>query len=471
MNPLDLAFRPALEQARMIRQAEISPLELTQLYLERIQQFDSTLGSYFTVVAEQALEDAKLKTERLFDGERENLPPFYGVPIGIKDLNSVANIRCTYGCKALMDNIATFDDGVTQKIRQAGFVILGKTAAPEFGSVPYTESAGFPPTRNPWNLDYTAGGSSGGAAAAVAAGLSPIAQGSDGGGSIRGPANCCGLVGIKPARGRVSSAPVGDRLSGIATNGPIARTVTDAAALLDVMSGYITGDPYWLPDPKPTFLETAQQAAQGVSPLRIAFSTTIPPVTETIDPLCQQAVMDTVALLQDLGHTLEPASPNYEGLIEPFTVVFRSAFSASELPREALTPINRWFISFADSSGDYHKAAWVMQAIARRIVAFFDQYDALLLPVYLHPPIRIGEWADLEPEALIQHITNWIAPCPPFNATGQPAIAIPTGFSPNGLPLGVQIVGRPAADATVIALSAQIEAARPWSHHRPPFVC
>ncbi|MGB3757618.1 MAG: amidase, partial [Rivularia sp. (in: cyanobacteria)] len=251
MNPVDLAFAPALKQSELIRRKEVSPLELVELYLERIQQFNSKLGSYFTVTAEQAIDDAKSKTEML--AQTQELPLFFGVPISIKDLNPVAGIPCSYGNAALLGNVPDYDDGVVAKIKQAGFIILGKTASSELGSFPYTEANGFPPTRNPWNLEYTSGGSSGGAASALAAGLCSIAQGSDGGGSIRGPAACCGLVGIKPSRGRVTHAPVGDRLNGIATNGPIARTVADAAALLDAMSGYVSGDSYWLPEPEKTF--------------------------------------------------------------------------------------------------------------------------------------------------------------------------------------------------------------------------
>ncbi len=240
MNSVDLAFTSALEQAQLIGNKEISPLELTQLYLDRIEQLDSSLNSFFTVMAEQAIADAKVKTEQLSNGNE--LPPFFGVPIAIKDFCPVEGVPCSYGVHLLRNRIATEDGGLVKKIRQAGFIILGKTATSEIGSAPYTEPKGFPPTRNPWNLDYTPGGSRGGSAAAVAAGLCAVAQGSDGGGSIRIPAACCGLVGIKPSRGRVSSAPFGEKLSGLVAEGTLARTVADAAALLDVMAGYILGD-------------------------------------------------------------------------------------------------------------------------------------------------------------------------------------------------------------------------------------
>lgn len=465
MNQIDLAFTPALEQARLIRNRNISPLELVQLYLQRIQGLDTQLGSYFTVMAESALADAKAKTEILAKGDTSQLPLLFGIPISIKDLTCIAGVRCTYGTPALMNNQATYDDGVVTRIKQAGMIILGKTATSELGSLPYTEPAGFPPTRNPWNLDYTPGGSSGGAAAAVAAGLCSLAQGSDGGGSIRGPASCCGLVGIKPARGRVSNAPVGDRLNGIAAIGPLARTVADAAILLDVMSGYVTGDPYWLPDPENSFLAATMQKP---SPLRIAFSTSLPPIGEA-DTVCQQAVLDTVKLLEELGHRVQPGCPNFTGLIEPFTKVWQAGVAYAGIPKAALQPMNQWLLEQTSSAGEYLQAVSQMQAIARQIIAFFDSIDVLVLPTYLHPTIRIGEWVDLTPEETLQKIISWVAPCPPFNATGQPVIAIPTNFDVNNLPVGVQLIGRPASEATIIALAAQLEAANPWRDRRPTF--
>lgn len=468
MNQVDLAFTSALEQAQLIRQRVLSPLELVELYLERIQRLDGQLGSYFTVTAEMALAEAKAKTEQLAQiKDNSELPPFFGVPITIKDLNPVEGIRCTYGTPVLMDKIAAYTDGVVMRIRHAGFTILGKTATSELGSLPYIDQPGFPPTRNPWNLDYTAGGSSGGAAAAIAAGLTPLAQGSDGGGSVRGPAFCCGLVGIKPSRGRISYAPVGDYQSGIATNGPLARTVADAAALLDVMSGYITGDPYWLPDPETSFLDATRQAP---TQLRIGFSTSIQPVGEAADS-CQQSVRETVQLLEGLGHSIvESGFPDCTALIEPFKTVWQAGIAAAGIPKEVLTPMNRWIAEQSGSAGEYLQAVHQLQFFARQIVGFLEAFDVVVLPTYMHPQIRVGEWADLSPQETLQKITAWIAPCPPFNASGLPAIAIPTGFdNSTGLPVGVQLVGRPAAEATLIALAAQIEAAKPWSQHRPAF--
>lgn len=465
MNPVDLAFAPALLQAKLIRTGEVSPLELVELYLKRIERLNPQLGCYFTVIGEQALSEAKAKTEQLAKTpDKSQLPPFFGIPIAIKDLNSVAGIPITYGTPVFKDKIATYDDGVVMRIKQAGFTILGKTATSEWGSLPYTEPPGFPPARNPWNLDYTPGGSSGGAAAAVAAGLTPIAQGSDAGGSVRGPAFCCGLVGIKPSRGRITYAPVGDYQNGIASNGVLARTVADAAALLDVMSGYVTGDPYWLPTPPISFLQATRQAPTR---LRIAFSTAMQPVGEASD-ICRQSVLETLQRLEKLGHFVEPGCPDCSDLIEPFQKIWQAGIAATGMPQEALSPMNRWIAQQSGSAGEYLQAVTQMQILARRIVMFFEAYDVLVLPTYLHGPVRVGEWADLSPEETLQKIINWIAPCPPFNASGLPAIAIPTGFDPvTGLPVGVQLVGRPAAETTILALAAQLEADKSWSDRRP----
>ncbi|MGC9524619.1 MAG: amidase [Limnospira sp.] len=463
MNPNDLAFAPALAQAQLIRKGEISPLELVKLYLDRIERLNPQLGCYFTVMAESAIAQARKDTEALTQSPAE-VPPFLGVPISIKDLNPVAGVPCSYGSRVLKDRVASDDDGVVARIREAGFIILGKTATPELGSLPYTESEGFPPARNPWNPEYTPGGSSGGAAAAVAGGLCAIAQGSDGGGSIRGPAFCCGAIGLKPSRGRVSNAPVGDHQSGISTNGPIARTVADAAALLDVMSGYITGDPYWLPNPEHSFLSATRRPPRR---LRIAVSTEIPPVGVASVP-CAEAVTETARHLEHLGHIVEPACPDFGDLIEPFIEVWKAGAGVAEIPKQYLNPMNRWLAEESGSAAQYLRAVSKMQVVSRQIVGFFDRFDILLLPTYMHPTIRVGEYANLTPEQTLQQMINWIAPCPPFNATGQPAIALPTGFDPHGLPVGVQLVGKPADESTLISLAAQLEAGVGWLHLHPP---
>jgi amidase len=272
-------------------------------------------------------------------------------------------------------------------------------------------------------------------------------------------------VGIKPTRGRVSHAPVGDYQSGISANGALARTVADAAALLDVMSGYITGDPYWLPNPEPSFLEATRQPISG---LRIAFAFTVSPFPEASED-CRQVVLETAQRLEALGHLVEPTCLEVQGLIEPFKRVWQAGVGAAGIPLEALSPLNRWIGEQAGTAGQYLQAVQQMQILARQIVAFCDRVDVLLLPVYLHPTIRLGEWVDLSPEDTLERIINWVAPCPPFNASGLPALTLPVGFDARGLPLGVQLVGRPAAEATLLSLAAQLEAAHPWHQHRPAF--
>lgn len=469
MNQTELAFAPALTQAQLIRDRVISPLELTQLYLDRISQFDAELGSYYHVATETALADAQAKTEQLTKiSDIQELPPFFGVPIPVKDLYPVLGMPCSYGVAALKEQLASYDDGIVYRLKAAGFTILGKTAASQLGALPYTEPEGFNPTRNPWNLDYTSGGSSGGAASAVAAGLCAIAHGSDGGGSVRGPAACCGLVGIKPSRGRVSNAPVGDYQNGIATHGVLARTVADAAALLQVMSGYNLGDPYWLPQPEISFSQAAETTP---SPLKIGLITEITPIGKA-DPVYEQVLRDQAEQLSSLGHIITEIIPDLTGLIKPFVRVWSAGVAANTIPNSVLSPLNQWLRTQSGTAGEYLQAVMQMQIVSRQIVSLLTNIDVLLLPVYMHPPIKVGAWSQLTYEATLEKIINWVAPCPPANAAGLPAIALPTAsFDGHGLPISIQLIGKPAAETTLISLAAQMEVLNPWLKQRPPFAC
>lgn len=470
MNLMDLAFAPALTQAKLIQAGELSPLELTQLYLERIQHYDPQINSYVLVLADYALADAATKTEQLgqwlsrVGRETDKLPPFWGVPISIKDLCPVEGFPCSYGIHLLRDRIATETAGVVQLLQQAGFVLLGKTATSELGLTPYTEPRGFLPTRNPWNLDYTSGGSSGGAAAALAAGLCPVAHASDGGGSIRGPAFCCGLVGLKPSRGRVSNAPMVDKLLGLATEGALARTVADAAALLDVVSGSVAGESLRLSAPELSFLAMTERSPK---PLRIALTTAFPPIS-TLDPACESAVTETAHLLETMGHTVEQFEYDFAPLIEPIVQIFQSGIDMG-VPGLLMSRFNRWMLRKGRkrTGGELIRTLMQLQGVARKLTAQLAPYDVWLTPTYMHPTIRVGEWARLRPDQILDQIIRWIAPCPPINATGQPAIALPTGFDANGLPLGIQLVGRPADEATIISLASELERAGLWTHARP----
>jgi amidase len=272
----DLLFQSALEQLASLQRGDLSPLELTQAYLQRIEQVDGALGSYWTVLRESALDQAAQITEQWLRNDPGDRPPLLGLPVSIKDLHALQGAPASLGVAALRQRLVDYDDGAIARLRAAGCVFLGKTATSQLGTQPITEVPGFAPTRNPWDLSRTAGGSSGGAAAALAAGLCAAAHGSDGGGSIRGPAFCCGLVGLKAARGRISNAPLGEAFGGLATHGMLSRTVADAALFLDVLSGYLPGDPYTLPRPEVSFLQQVQTAAQ-LKPQRIAWVRAIAP--------------------------------------------------------------------------------------------------------------------------------------------------------------------------------------------------
>lgn len=461
MNPTDLAFTSALEQARLIREKIISPLELTQISLDRIEAHNPTLGAFFHIAAEAALNDASQKTEALT--HLQTFPPFYGVPTAIKDLNPVAEMPCSYGIKYAKNRIADRDDHVTQRIKAAGFTLLGKTATSQLGSLPYVEPSGFAPVRNPWNLDYLAGGSSGGAAAAVASGMCAIAQGSDGAGSIRIPAACCGLVGLKPARGRVSNAPVDEYFSGCVVNGSMARTVADVAAFLDAIAGYELGDAYWLDHPKTSFLELSKQIP---TQLKIGFATHIPNIGEC-DIETKAAILKTAKTLESLGHSVESVDFgdfDFSDLIEPFFIAWQTQTDVG-IPGPLLDRINRelWFRAQFYRAGKYIKARQKLYQFGRRVVTLFQPYDVVLLPTLMTPAIKVGEFKRLGLNSLLDRVTQWFAPCPAFNVSGQPAMALPCGISQSGIPLSIQLVGRPADEKTILQLATQLEIAQPFT--------
>jgi amidase len=460
MSSTDLAFTPAIEQARLIRSRQISPLELTQLYPDRIARYDAQVGSFFYVAAEQAIADAKAKTAQLLTQDPAMLPAFFGVPVGIKDLNPVAGMPCSYGVKIIRNRPGDPDDALVTKMKQAGFVILGKTATSQLGGLPYTEPPGFAPTRSPWNLDYNAGGSSGGGAAAVAAGLSAIAAGSDAGGSARIPAACCGLVGLKPSRGRISQAPGGELFGGFLVTGQMGRSVTDVAALLDAISGYIPGDPYWLPPPELPFVQVAQTEL-GRS-LKIGLLTEIPPTgpadAETIAQL--EAV---AAKLETLGHVIIPVDPqgfDAGAMVEPFRLIWQTQMDAG-IPGIFLEKMNRrlWLQAQFTKASRYPKAQQILHMLGRRIVRSCQPYDCILMPTVMGMQPQIGEWRSLSAARLFERIIHWIAPCPIANVSGQPAIALPVGVRSNGLPRSVQLMGLPAQDGVLLQVAGQMERA------------
>jgi amidase len=451
-------FLTATEQADLVRRAEVTPVELVEVYLERIERLDPELNAYVTVCGDEAREAA---SGALPDG------PFRGVPLPIKDLNETAGVRTTFSSRAFADYVPDFDGAVVRRLKEAGFVLLGKTNTPELGLTAVTESELNGPCRNPWDVTRTPGGSSGGAAAAVAAGLAPAAQGSDGGGSIRIPASCCGLFGIKPARGRVSPAPYGG-LEGFSTSGPIARSVLDAAALLDVLAGYETGDPYWAPPPERPFTEEL-----GADPgcLRVAL-TTMPPIEAPVAPECASAAGDAGRLLEELGHSVDEATPRWQDaeLMGLFMKVWAVIPALYQRPVELFEPETRALIEAAAhlNAVDYVLATARLRELSRQIVAFFDDFDLLLTPTLAQPPVPIGALEDEDPWVQFANAGRFTPFTQVANITGLPAVSLPLSWSDDGLPIGVQLVGRPAAEATLIRVSAQLEQARPWRDRRPP---
>ncbi len=471
MPDSDLMYEGAVQLAARVRAGEVSARELVEISLERIEERNPELNAFVQVDAEGALASADL----VRPGDER---PFAGVPVAIKNNRPVKGLRLTYGCSLMAGHVADYDHNVSRRLRDAGFIIVGTTTLPEYGILPTTEARVFGPTRNPWDPSVTPGGSSGGAAAAVAAGMVPVAHGNDGGGSVRIPAACCGLVGLKPSRGRISAAPeLGDSSLGI--DGMLTRTVGDTAAILDVLAGYEPGDATWAPPPAEAF---AAAAERGPGRLRIAMTTTSPIAQAPVDPVCAAAVADAAELLRSLGHEVVDVVPPWQqdGLGELFGAVFASqiALSIAYSGRVAgrvpvagdMEPMSWAIFSMISKMGaiDVLAANVQLQAFARRLVAFLAPYDALLTPSLAQRPLPIGtlDTAAPEPMATFTQSGLFTPFTPVVNATGQPAISLPLYQGRDGLPLGVQLVGRPAGEEALLSLAAQIERALPWEGRR-----
>jgi amidase len=406
------------------------------------------------------------------------------VPTAIKNNRPVSGLRLTYGCSPMKDFRVEHDHNVTRRLKRAGFIVVGSTTLPEYGILPTSEARLFGPTRNPWDLERTPGGSSGGAAAAVASGMLPVAHGNDGGGSIRIPAACCGLVGLKPQRGRISAAPeLGESSLGI--DGMLTRTVADTAAILDVLAGYETGDATWAPPPAESFAAAAAAMTEGPGgrPLRIA-TTTLPPIPDAvIDPVAAEAVSEAAELLRALGHEVEEVQPPWQidGVRELFGAVFCThiglsiAFSGivagRELTAEDMEPMSWAIFSMVRklNAVDGFGASVRLQAFTRQLVEFLEPYDALLTPALAERPLELGTLDPAAPNPMdtFNRSSLFTPFTPVFNASGQPGISLPLFQGEDGLPLAVQLVGRPAGEGALLALAAQLEAARPWAARRP----
>jgi amidase len=469
--PDELMFRPAAELARLVRVGELSARELVADSLRRIDELDPRLGAFVQVDHDGALASAAAIGPR-------DPRPFAGVPIAIKNNRATSGLRLTNGCSLMRDFVAPYDHGVVARLRAAGFVIVGTTKLPEYGILPVTEPRAQGPARNPWDPARTPGGSSGGAAAAVASGMVPLAHGNDGGGSLRIPAACCGLVGLKAQRHRVSTAPdLG--ASALVIDGVLTRTVAETAALLDLLAGYVTGDAAWIPPPSEPFATTAAREPRG---LRIA-CTTLPPIPDVpVDPLCAAAVERAAALAEGLGHHVERFDPPWQDgemvarFLDYFAVQIALGirFSAinvgrSEPAQEDVEPMSWaiWERSRHIDAVDFQMLTVQLQARMRPLLAALEPYDALITPALAARPLPIGA-LDTALGLETYHRSGAFTPFTAiFNLSGQPAVSLPLFDGPDGLPLGVQLAGRPMEEGRLLALAAALEHAAPRRTARP----
>ena len=465
----DLHDLDATDQAGLLRDRTVSSVELVQHHLDRIEQHGAGLGAFVTVTGEDALRRAAAADAALAAG---SAPAFTGVPTAIKDLTMTAGVPTSMGSAAMAGTVPSTNAYLVDLVQRAGFISLGKTNTPEFGLSSYTDNDVVGPARTPWDTTRNAGGSSGGAAAAVAARLVPLAQGSDGGGSIRIPASSCGVFGFKPSRGRVSVGPSGSDWSGLAVDGPLSRTVRDAAALLDVLAHPMPGDLRPLPDPETSFV---RRAAQEPGRLRIArwSGTHLHGIAPGPDAIAAWEAASH--LLASLGHEIVDIANPFPAELEPqFNVVWSSGIASAPLPPEA-DPLLRANTRYWRERGgrasavDLARAMQFLEATTRDVVTGLLPYDAMLTPTLALPPQPV-EWFNESGDPVEDHhrellYTPYTAL---YNMSGQPAASLPLHWTDDGLPIGVMLAAHPGQDGALFGLCAQVEAAAPWADRRPP---
>ncbi|GAB3303728.1 amidase [Epidermidibacterium keratini] len=460
----------ALEQAAAIKARRVSPVELVTHYLERIERHNDEVGAFATVTADAALEQARVAEQHVMAGDR--LPLLHGVPTAIKDLSNIAGVRTTFGSGVFRDFVAEQTDEAVEKLLSGGAISLGKTQTPEFGFPCWTINDVGPTARTPWDTSRLASGSSGGSATAVASGLVSIAQGSDGGGSVRSPASACGVVGLKTSRGRITNGPLRVDPAGLGVWGPLARTVRDAAAFLDVTAGPGRSDPYWAPPLRDdaTFLAAC---AREPGRLRIArYADPVVPGAE-LAPEVRAAWEQTSQLLESLGHRIEdiPAPYGPEAM-DSFVGVWTLGATTLPVPDEQigqLAPLTRWL----REQGLRLSGQQAMQSLVatgqtgRRVLETLLPYDAVLCPVTTDVA-RPVDWYGDDPAEDFERQKRYSAYTSIYNVTGQPAMSLPTHHSSDGLPIGMMLVGRPAGEEALLSLASQVEAHLPWRDRKPP---
>lgn len=473
MEPRELCYLPAAQLARAIRTKELSAVEACDAILYRIDKLNPTLNAYCTIIAEAAREAAREAEAAVMRGDA--LGPLHGVPFTLKDLTPTKGIRTTFGSKIFEHHIPDQDTILTERLRAAGGVLLGKTNTPELGCKGFTDNKIFGATYNPWNLERTPGGSSGGAGASVAAGMGTLAEGSDLAGSIRIPASFCGVVGFKPSQGRIPRYPNPNGWNTLSFNGPITRTVADAALMFQAMTGPDPRDPLSLPDSGEDYFSVVQGDLR-LKGMRVAWSPDLggmAPVEPDVKTLCAKAA----DVFEMLGCHVEEASPSVQGAHEIFEVLNASLRTAAVGGFAAdwgdqMDPLLVWRLEQGRqlTLADVHRAETGRMALYHCLRTFFETYDLLLLPTTGTVPFpangdypaEVAGHTISTPHELL--ILTYI-----FNLTGQPAISVPAGWTPDGLPVGLQIVAPFRADALVLHAAAAFEAASPWQHRRPPF--
>ena len=469
----DVAFLDATAQAELVRAKQIKPEELLDGAIERIERLNPRLNAVVLPMYDQARAAI---AAGLPDG------PFTGVPFVLKDLGAMyAGVVQTQGSAFCKDFISPMDSELTRRYKAAGLVICAKTNTPEFGLTPTTESRLLGAAHNPWDLDRTTGGSSGGSAAAVASGMVPFGHANDGGGSIRIPAACCGLFGLKPTRARITAGPIiGDIMGGLVNEHCVSRSVRDSAALLDATAGSMPGDPYAAPPQERPYLEEV-----GADPGRLRIAYTVKPAYgEPLHEDCVAAVKDTAALLSDLGHEVEEASPPVPGeqLIQSFTQLWAAgnawgidtlAMFTGKQPKEEDFEILTWALYKMGqeiTATQYLTAISSMQTLARQIAGFHQTYDVWLTPTTGTPPVELGyiQSTPEDPMLAFTRSAEFVPFTPIQNVTGQPAMSVPLYWNEAGLPIGLHFAGRFGDEATLFRLASQMEEARPWASKLPP---
>lgn len=470
MNTTDLCFTPAVTLAHLIRQKKISPVEVARAVLDRIDLVNPKLNAYCTVVPDLALKAGRAAERAVM--KKQTLGPLHGVPVSIKDLTPTAGIRTTWGSKIYEHYVPDEDGLVVERLKAAGAIVIGKTNTPEFGAGANTSNAVFGPTRNPWNPALTCGGSSGGAAVALATGMGPLAQGSDLGGSLRIPAAFCGVVGFRTTPGLVPVYPSQLSWDTYSVQGPMARTVADTALMLTAISGPDDRAPISYPVDTREFMKAVK--APSVKGLKVAWSPDlgIAPVESEVRRVAEAATK----VFARLGARIEETAPDFSGVQEIIRVSrgFRmAALHADKLPkwREVMNPNLVWNIEegLKLCAEDVGRAEKLRTELWGRVRKFFQRYDLILTPTVavLPFPVEIPYPKEINGRPMANYI-EWVLPTYAFTVVGVPAISVAAGWTADGLPVGLQIVGRWRAEASVLRAAAAFEAAAPWADRIPP---